>query len=157
MIAFIEDSLPTIWNTRASIIMDKPTLTNYIQYMIYRYCPDNKNTCIEKNAPHIVSAIDHYIQQHLFNIIEIIVKQDLPPLFQTTQSHVNGILAHFSHYLHLNNTTTSANAIMMQHSFENSMELIAQLQSVIHLYHPSLEDSSLLKYTLLAKVEEEED
>jgi len=57
------------------------------------------NTCIEKNADEIVARVDQYIQNHVKHILTSIVMEDLPPLFQTTQSHVNGILAHFNHYL----------------------------------------------------------
>lgn len=109
------------------------------------------NMCIENNAQQIVSTVDHYIQQHLLNIITLIVKQDLPPLFKTTQSHVNSILAHFSHYL--NKKTSINTAIVMYHSFENINELTLYLQSTINLYHPSLEDFTLEKYTLLARID----
>lgn len=153
-LAFIEDSLPTIWNTRAAVI-DKANLSNYIEKITSQYCylDDNilNNMCIENNAQQIVSTVDHYIQQHVLNIITLIVKQDLPPLFKTTQSHVNSILAHFSHYL---TKKTSFNTdFVMYHSFENIDDLTLYLQSTINLYHPSLEKFSLKKYTLLAKVD----
>lgn len=153
-LAFIEDSLPTIWNTRAAVI-DRVNLSNYIEKVIMQYCYLDgsivNHMCIENNAQQIVSTVDHYIQQHLLNIITVIVKQDLPPLFETTQSHVNSILAHFGHYL--NRKTSFSTGIGMYHSLENINELTLHLQSAIHLYHPSLEQLSLSKYTLLARVD----
>ncbi|KAG2234795.1 hypothetical protein INT48_006712, partial [Thamnidium elegans] len=155
--SFIEDSLPNIWNARASVI-DKANLSIYIEQMTVEYCPTNHSTilnnCIEDNAQHIVSKVDYYIRDHLLQIISIIVKEDLPPLFQTTQSHVNSILAHFSKYLQKKaSMDTFAKTIVMYHSFENAEELTVYLQSTIGLYHPSLEKSTLEKYISLARVD----
>lgn len=145
--------MPTIWNTRAAVI-DKANLSSYIEQVVMQYCYLDQNIinnmCIENNAQEIVSTVDHYIQQHLLNIITLIVKQDLPPLFETTQSHVNSILAHFGHYL--NRKASINTGIVMHHSFENIDNLTVYLQSVIKLYHSSLEKSTLDKYTLLARV-----
>lgn len=156
-LAFIEDSLPNIWNARASVI-DKANLSTYIEQITIQYCPTNlnsiSNTCIKDNARYIVSKVDYYIRDHLLNIISIIVKEDLPPLFQTTQSHVNSILAHFSSFLNRKSSAnTSANTIVMYHSSENSEALTSYLQSTIDLYHPSLDKSTLEKYISLARVD----
>jgi hypothetical protein len=157
-VAFIEDSLPSIWNTRAAVI-DKANLSNYINQLTLQHCGQPiLNTCIEENSEQIISTIDHYIQNHLLSVIHVIVTEDLPPLFITTQNHVNGILIHFSYYLlnkqHINNTSHATNTILMNHSFENSQELISHLESAVNLYHHSLKDSSsLTKYTLLARLD----
>jgi hypothetical protein len=148
----MEDSLPHIWNTRASSI-DKSSLTSFVEGVTVSYCPPLLNTCIENHSSQIVSHVDHYIQNHLKDILRIIVMVDLPPLFQTTQSHVNGILAHFHHYL-LHNKTS--NPILIHQSFENANELLAYLETVIHPYHNqpfSLQNSPLQKFISLARVE----
>lgn len=120
------------------------------------------NTCIQKNANEIVTRVDQYIQNHVKHILTLIVMEDLPPLFQTTQSHVNGILAHFNHYLVKNRdrklfkeTTTATNTIVIQQNLENSVELITYLEMAVNLYYQSLEDashSSLQKFISLARV-----
>ncbi|KAG2206339.1 hypothetical protein INT46_003575 [Mucor plumbeus] len=164
--SFIEDSLPTIWNTRSNVI-DKSSLSQYIEKTTSEYCTitmDNTfmNTCIQKNANEIVTRVDQYIQNHVKHILTLIVMEDLPPLFQTTQSHVNGILAHFNHYLVKNRdrklfkeTTTATNTIVIQQNLENSVELITYLEMAVNLYYQSLEDashSSLQKFISLARV-----
>lgn len=158
-------------------MIDKANLSYYIEQVTLLHCHQQPvlNTCIETNSEQIISTIDHYIQSHLLSIIHVVVREDLPPLFITTQNHVNGILTHFSHYLLLSknkqkptttinnnnsSTTTSqqqqqSTPILMNHSFENSQELISHLESAVNLYHSSLEDSSSLKkYTLLARLED---
>lgn len=120
------------------------------------------NTCIEKNANEIVARVDQYIQNHVKHILTSIVMEDLPPLFQTTQSHVNGILAHFNHYLVKNgdkktfkDSNATQNTIVIQQNLENSVELITYLEMTVNLYHQSLEDashSSLQKFISLARV-----
>jgi hypothetical protein len=79
--------------------------------------------------------------------------EDLPPLFQTTQSHVNGILAHFHHYLFHNKTSTP---VVVHQTFENADELLAYLQTAVRQYHHrpfSLQDSPLQKFIALAKLD----
>lgn len=120
------------------------------------------STCIQNNANEIVTRVDQYIQNHVKHILTLIVMEDLPPLFQTTQSHVNGILAHFNHYLVKNRdrksfkeTATTTNTIVIQQNLENSVELITYLEMAVNLYHQSLEDashSSLQKFISLARV-----
>ncbi|CAO3613136.1 unnamed protein product [Mucor fragilis] len=164
--SFIEDSLPTVWNTRSSVI-DKSSLSQYIEKITSEYCTittDNTlmNTCIEKNANQIVTRVDQYIQNHVKHILTSIVMEDLPPLFQTTQSHVNGILAHFNHYLVKNrdrksfkDSNATQNTIVIQQNLENSVELITHLEMTVNLYHQSLEDashSSLQKFIFFARV-----
>lgn len=88
--------------------------------------------------------------------------EDLPPLFQTTQSHVNGILAHFNHYLvksrdrkPFKDAAATQNTIVIQQNLENSVELITYLEMTVNSYHQSLGDashSSLQKFTSLARV-----
>lgn len=160
-IAFIEDSLPHIWNTRASSI-DKSLLAAFIQDATVNYCLPSEdvvlNTCIENHSSLIVSHVDHYIQNHLKDILRIIVMEDLPPLFQTTQSHVNGILAHFHHYLlHSNrNAVKPTNPIVIHQTFENSDELLAYLETAVQQHHNqpfSLQDSPLQKFIALSRVD----
>lgn len=158
--------MPTIWNTRSSVI-DKSSLSQYIEKTTSEYCTittENTlmNTCIEKNADEIVARVDQYIQNHVKHILTSIVMEDLPPLFQTTQSHVNGILAHFNHYLVKNgdkksfkDSSATQNTIVIQQNLENSVELITYLEMTVNLYHQSLEDashSSLQKFISLARV-----
>lgn len=159
--SFIEDSLPHIWNTRASSI-DKSLLAAFIQDATVNYCLPSEdvvlNTCIENHSSLIVSHVDHYIQNHLKDILRIIVMEDLPPLFQTTQSHVNGILAHFHHYLlHSNrNAVKPTNPIVIHQTFENSDELLAYLETAVQQHHNqpfSLQDSPLQKFIALSRVD----
>lgn len=140
--------------------MDKANLSNYIEQVTLEHCTNStlntvQSTCIEENATEIVSNMDQYIRNHLLRIISIIVQEDLPPLFETTQSHVNSILAHFSKYLNKQQsiTSTTSSTIVMYHSFENSEQLTSSLQSTIDFYHSSLENSTLEKYLLLARVD----
>ena len=113
-----------------------------------QYCPTPiiPNTCIDDHAQHIVSEIDTFLQSHILNMIQVIVREDLPPLFQTTQSHVNGILEHFGHYLEKNTSTkATAGPIVMYHTLENIDDLIIYLQSTVKLYHSSIDSTLLLK------------
>lgn len=156
--SFIEDSLPAIWSARGTAI-DKASLSNYVERVTKRYCQPHdrdviSSTCIEYNARPIVADVDRYIRSHLFDIIQVIVQEDLPPLFSTTQSHVNGILAHFSHTITAAKKKINTNSFV-KFSFENSTELISYLQSFVdHLYHASLEETmSLKKYTFPSRVD----
>ncbi|KAI8644540.1 hypothetical protein BD408DRAFT_121157 [Parasitella parasitica] len=162
-VAFIEDSLPTIWNTRSKVI-DKSSLTQYIEKTTSDYCAINVdntfiNTCIQKNIQEIAARVDQYIQDHVNRILWLIATEDLPPLFQTTQSHVNGILAHFNHYLVKGRDRKQfkelKNTIVIQHNLENSVELISYLEMAVNSHHQSLENAShtsLQKFISLARV-----
>ncbi|CEP08095.1 hypothetical protein [Parasitella parasitica] len=161
--SFIEDSLPTIWNTRSNVI-DRTSLSLFIEKTTSDYCTitiDNTllNTCIQKNAKEIANRVDQYIQSHVKRILPLIVTEDLPPLFQTTQSHVNGILAHFNHYLLKSKgrkpSIQANNVIAIQQNLENSVELTSYLEMAVNLHHQSLENAShasLQKFISLARV-----
>lgn len=91
-------------------------------------------------------------------MIDIVVTQDLPPIFKTTQTHVNGILAHFRHYLtrhhqqHQQTTTTKEANIVVYHPLENINEIILYLQSnVDHLVSIENNSNFLNKFLLLSK------
>ncbi|KAI8083397.1 uncharacterized protein B0P05DRAFT_537134 [Gilbertella persicaria] len=150
--SFVEDSLPSIWNTRAAVI-DKNFLANHIGYVTTQYCsPHNDNylnTCVIGHSQEIIYQVDQYIQRQLKSIVRVIVTQDLPPLFQTTQSHVNGILAHFNHYIVQNNISRSAYIVHKQ--FEEPNELISDLEKAVNQYHPH---SSFEEFMTLAKVDQ---
>ncbi|KAI8389373.1 hypothetical protein BD560DRAFT_419615 [Blakeslea trispora] len=150
--SFVEDSLPGIWNTRAAVI-DKSFLATHIESVTRQYCSvQNGNylisTCIIEKSPKIIYQVDQYIENHLKQTIRAIVIQDLPPLFETTQSHVNGILGHFNHYIVQNNI--SSNAYVVHKKFKEPNELIHDLENAVNSYHPH---SSLQEFIALAKVD----
>ncbi|KAI9470900.1 MAG: hypothetical protein EXX96DRAFT_586144 [Benjaminiella poitrasii] len=175
--SFIEDSLSAIWNKHAAVL-DKSVLSNYIERVTLDVCSTTtttstyllNNTCIESHTQHILYLVENYIQDHIKHIIKLIVMEDLPPLFKTTQSHVNGILAHFNQHLvqhnqqfysannNSNNTLAALNPIIIHQDLDNSIELIQYLEMAISLYHQSSRSTShqskLKQFILLSKIEE---
>ncbi|KAI8346891.1 hypothetical protein EDC96DRAFT_578255 [Choanephora cucurbitarum] len=147
--SFVEDSLPNIWNTRAAVI-DRSFLSSHIESITREHCPvQNGNyltsTCIISQSPKIIYQVDQYIENHLKQIIRTIVMQDLPPLFRTTQDHVNGILGHFNHYIVQNNM--SSNAYVVHKKLKEPTALINDLESAVNPH------SSLQEFIALAKVD----
>ncbi|KAI8991502.1 hypothetical protein BDF20DRAFT_831536 [Mycotypha africana] len=111
--SFVEDSLPALWNKRLTTI-DKISLAQYIEDETTRTCqvlPNYNNysvdqntqmvsnQCLVRHADQLIFLIDNHIQNQLKLILKTVVKDDLPKIFETIQTHVNGILDHFNRYL----------------------------------------------------------
>ncbi|KAI8888818.1 hypothetical protein K501DRAFT_329671 [Backusella circina FSU 941] len=196
--SYVEDSLPSIWNSRASQV-DKYSLTGYVENICREICPttivdattlqdikttattapisqpeeelntiddDNNNTfdefqhphksrvtvshtCLETNSDRILSLIDQHVETRLIYIVNEIITNDLPPLFDTTQLHVRGILDHFERLLTNKTGSQFTLAVMNTASLGTSKEISDYLISSAHLNHGS-ESHSIRKFILPA-------
>lgn len=193
-IAYVEDSFPSIWNSRATKI-DKFSLTANIESICREICPitivdattlqdikmtatpasipqseedlidaDNNDdfdesqhphksrvtvsrTCLEDNSDRIFSLMDQHVQDHLVYIVNDIITNDLPPLFDTTQLHVRGILDHFERLLSNKTGSQFTLSVMNTASLGTSKEISDYLVSAARLYHGS-ESHSIQKFIL---------
>jgi hypothetical protein len=165
-LAYIEDSLPSIWNTHAASSIDRISLSNYIEQMSVQLCLDptlvdfNINSqhvhksrttvsseCLERNAEQMMTLVDEYIQNHLSSVVSRIVVDDIPPLLLTTKFHVKSIVDHFDRYTQQHVLFEMNNA-----SLGNPQDIINSIIQVANLNHSIDSIHSLRKFTSSATI-----